>query len=372
MSLFCCIYVEIKKKHLDNLYMVMFFGIIAIIVVMNTTSILPYDLVVIDNTDPNSMWPTYSQGDIFIVKNGGPDSFKIGDILVYRNKHQDLNVIHRIIDIQIIEGKYYYRVKGDNPLTNKTPDNLTSSTLIPYEDVMGIIVKRIPQIGHLSLAIQGNPVIRIFTLMIAAGLAIGILAWPDKKEENDEDEVVEITGETLKAEISKRISPFIKFFKVDRPKLLIRLALIFVTIILLLSPLFVGGIVNINGDEDCTCIYNASFDNPIFYNEGNQSYLFIQARIHLNDTGGFFNSLNHFDIIVSTQNNPENQISHTTWKTLRDIRGSVMMGIAIVIYESNIPINGTTLLVSIPYDVQGFFSNTSGEYTTSFILNYTK
>ena len=84
---------EIKRKTLDQFSFFAFIGIIVFLLIG------PFTLVVIDNADPNSMYPTYQQGDLFILSKPTPDKYELGDVVVYQKPSSDTNVIHRIIDI---------------------------------------------------------------------------------------------------------------------------------------------------------------------------------------------------------------------------------------------------------------------------------
>ncbi len=371
---------ELKKKQLEYFYMGVFIAVVALVFIMNSTNYLPYNLVVIDNSDPNSMWPTYAQGDIFILENKGADTFEIGDVLVY-TKSTGANIIHRIVDIQIINDEYYFRVKGDNIFGNTAPDNLNSQridgetyeqTLIPYSDVLGIMVLRVPEIGHLSLAIQNNPLIRSITFIIAGALFLAIIFWPEDDKE-DEDEVIEVSLDKIKAEIKNSITPLVRFFKPEKGSPIYRLLILIFLILLLITPMFVASFLSVDYDYDKTGIVDVTFDNPREIKEITKGYdfLFVQAKVNFYDAGGYFESLRAFDINVYTEKgNTSSLISHTRWETLRDMRGSVITGGSILIHADDIPPNGTTLYVEIPFEIQHLFSTETGLYETTFVLAY--
>lgn len=367
--------VEIKKKYIEYGYMGIFVGTILLIVLINTSTVLPYNLVVIDNADPNSMYPTYTQSDIFIIKNNGPESFELGDVIVYTNPY-GTNVIHRVIDIMIIEEEYFFRVKGDNPVSNYVPDDPSGDTLISYSAVMGKVISRVPQIGHFSLAIQGNDAIRVVAYLLAILLAIVILVWPEDKKE-DEEEKIDVGLKAIKNFISgKFFKPINQFLtSMDRRKRAGLFATAVVLLLMLLSPLFVTGFLSTDAPQDETGVYDVTFADPIIFNDTikgkNYSFAFIQANIKMYDGGSSFEKLTRLEMrVYLDKNNADTLISQTVWKTLRDIKGSFMIGGSIVIHDVDIPPDGTLLFVIIEYEVDKLFSSSSGVYESSFTYEF--
>lgn len=94
--------------------------------------------VVIENEDPNSMYPEYHQGDVFVIFKSTPEKIEVGDLIVY-NGLSALPIIHRVQDVVISGGEYFYRAKGDNYNLTKL-DTLSGGTLIAYEDIQGKVI----------------------------------------------------------------------------------------------------------------------------------------------------------------------------------------------------------------------------------------
>ena len=66
---------------------------------------------------------------IFIIHKDNPSDIVIGDVIVYLSNSNN-RIIHRVIDIFIDSSQnYFFRVKGDNPITNYRPDNYDEGTL---------------------------------------------------------------------------------------------------------------------------------------------------------------------------------------------------------------------------------------------------
>ena len=86
-----------------------------------------------------SMMPNISKGDVVIIdRNYDVDDLKVGQVIAY--KYDDIIVVHRLVDIKNIDGKYYLYSRGD---ANNDNDNY-----VIYEDMfMGTVNLRIPWIG---------------------------------------------------------------------------------------------------------------------------------------------------------------------------------------------------------------------------------
>ena len=91
-------------------------AILLFVIVILTTGLFKYYMLVIGS---NSMFPEIEKGDVIIVqkiKGEEMETLKIGDILVYN--HQDIVIVHRIVEIEEgITEKIFY-TKGDNNNAN--------------------------------------------------------------------------------------------------------------------------------------------------------------------------------------------------------------------------------------------------------------
>ena len=109
-----------------------------------------------------SMEPAFYRGDIVVVEKAGflginefnPEDVQVGDVVVYDAKWFDQPVIHRIIDIEDINGTTMYKIKGDN---NNAPDPyyVTSSQIKEKVVTLGDNLVVIPKVGYLSLWLRG-------------------------------------------------------------------------------------------------------------------------------------------------------------------------------------------------------------------------
>ena len=112
--------------------------------VLFATGFLGFKLAVIDGI---SMEPTYSRGDVAIVREGvDPATLEVGDVVLHRRG--DLTVVHRIVAIE--EG-------ADGPVFTTQGDN-RSSPDPPFgaEQLEGKVVFTIPWVGYLNLWLRGR------------------------------------------------------------------------------------------------------------------------------------------------------------------------------------------------------------------------
>ncbi len=79
-------------------------------------------------------------GDVIAVKKVPPEDIHVGDIILfYSDKGQ---IIHRVVYIEKQGNNYFYTTKGD---ANPTITNLEKN--IPYEEVKGKLVAKVPYLG---------------------------------------------------------------------------------------------------------------------------------------------------------------------------------------------------------------------------------
>jgi signal peptidase I len=103
----------------------------------------------------NSMVPTLNKGDLVIVK--GVDTLQIdkGDVIVFYNPFQGVEVVHRVVDIKEKNGKLLFYTKGDNDTTNRLSDQI-AGIAPPINDhfIRGRVVLTIPKLGWFRVIIS--------------------------------------------------------------------------------------------------------------------------------------------------------------------------------------------------------------------------
>lgn len=93
-----------------------------------------------------SMYPTIEAGDIVITYKNEDKIYNEGDIITFVSTSSATNgitITHKVIEVSMLNGEYYYRTKGDN---NSTAD----SALVKDSNVIGRVVFRIPKAGYLQ------------------------------------------------------------------------------------------------------------------------------------------------------------------------------------------------------------------------------
>ena len=109
-----------------------------------------------------SMEPVMYRGDIVVLQQADllgfhefdRDDIQVGDIVVYVTPHHDGPIIHRVIEINQVNGNTVYTIKGDN---NDAAD--------PYPVTQDQVISRvvtingqpliIPKIGYISIVLRG-------------------------------------------------------------------------------------------------------------------------------------------------------------------------------------------------------------------------
>jgi len=76
-----------------------------------------------------SMVPTFTPGDLLYFE-PGCNEIKVGDVIVFRTKGDDKNIVHRVIST----GKEGIKTRGDN-------NNLPDSWLLTGEDIIGKVIE---------------------------------------------------------------------------------------------------------------------------------------------------------------------------------------------------------------------------------------
>lgn len=79
----------------------------------------------------HSMYPVIRDGDDVRISPVLADDVRVGDILCFRSQ-LEIVVVHRVIGIRSIEGKLYFRMKGDLALVVEN---------VPAAAVLGLVVE---------------------------------------------------------------------------------------------------------------------------------------------------------------------------------------------------------------------------------------
>lgn len=127
-----------------------------------------------------SMEPALKIGGIIVTRPEKIQNIEVNDIITFevRAGHK---VTHRVVAIEMIEGKPWFQTKGD---VNQEPDpNLVSSE----EEVMRKVVFHLPYLGFAAVFMQKRLAF-IFLIGIPALILIGIFSrdiWKGIREEKE-------------------------------------------------------------------------------------------------------------------------------------------------------------------------------------------
>ena len=132
------------------------YGVVTLLIVLAAYIGVNYALgvqtvyVVTDN--PSSMSPTVNYGDLALTFRTPFSSLHVGDIVFFHDPRGNPGIIvHRIVLQGVCDGQLCFHTKGDNIVTNPSPDpwNLTA----PY--YLSQVILIIPKVGYVSPAFWG-------------------------------------------------------------------------------------------------------------------------------------------------------------------------------------------------------------------------
>ena len=163
--------------------------VIAAALPLTVPNFMGYDVY---NVVSGSMEPTIPIGSIIYVKDTDPADIKSGDIIAF--KSGDSVIMHRVKENKVVEGTFV--TKGD---ANEAED----MNNVPYDDLIGIVVRHIPILGQL-LILFGSTFGRICMVCFAAcGALLNILGGRFRDELRYEREE-ELERERFLAEAMKK------------------------------------------------------------------------------------------------------------------------------------------------------------------------
>lgn len=101
-----------------------------------------------------SMEPEIKVFDMIVDKKvDNPADLKVGDVISYNSTKlkpgEKISVTHKIIAIQVIDGKYVFTTKGiNNPAKDSYP--------VYFEDISGKVIFKIPQLGRIQFLLASK------------------------------------------------------------------------------------------------------------------------------------------------------------------------------------------------------------------------
>lgn len=130
-----------------------------------------------------SMESSIRKGDLVITKMIDPSTLKENDIIAFRDVEGTVTT-HRIIELVENEGINYFVTKGDN---NTTQD----LNLVEYDDVEGVYIGRIPNVGNLMNSFADPMVIVIMVAGITVIFAVGFMISNKRSSDKEREEFLE-------------------------------------------------------------------------------------------------------------------------------------------------------------------------------------
>ncbi|MHA1129652.1 MAG: signal peptidase I [Candidatus Helarchaeota archaeon] len=145
-----------------------------------------------------SMEPTLYQGDLLFVKKPrnlgdievGFHSNRTGDILIYYSPIRKELIVHRVVDMKLENGTWYFATWGDNN-PSRDDNMLYPGNWLSEEYVRGIMIGRIPWIGNIGIFLRDSG-LGIFLIIIILGyLLISTIFEPKVEDAEDKAENIE-------------------------------------------------------------------------------------------------------------------------------------------------------------------------------------
>lgn len=115
-----------------------------------------------------SMSPVIEAGDIVVVKPFKHDDTNVNDVITFRDGSSSI-VTHRIIDIVKSENETLFQTKGD-------ANNISDQNLVSSEQVVGSLLFRIPNGGHVANFIKSTTGMISLAAILLISLLLGYIS----------------------------------------------------------------------------------------------------------------------------------------------------------------------------------------------------
>ncbi len=150
-----------------------------------------------------SMEPNLKIYDVIVNVNiKKPEDIKVGDVITFISTasiSKGMTITHRVISITDGENGKLYQTKGDN---NLSPD----SAPVPYENILGKVILKLPQLGRLQgfLATKGGWLIVVVIPAMIIILSDVMKLFRLKDAQKNVDDLTKKENELEKKEIEKK------------------------------------------------------------------------------------------------------------------------------------------------------------------------
>jgi signal peptidase len=117
-----------------------------------------------------SMRPTFSEGDLLIVRSVPTAELEVGDVAVFAHPDAPSRPFaHRIVELDRRAVGIEVRTRGD---ANPAPD---PETLLISSPRTTVVIGRVPSVGHVLLALGSGSARVLMSLMMVLLLAVAVL-----------------------------------------------------------------------------------------------------------------------------------------------------------------------------------------------------
>ncbi|MFX1285292.1 MAG: signal peptidase I [Promethearchaeota archaeon] len=327
-------------------------------VAVTTGSMLPIYNGFQDNVNTD-IYPF--RGDILLVKNVPIESIKVGDVIVFNISNDDNEppIVHRVVATRYNGSEYFFETWGDN---NGYPDRNFKTT---GNDVIGVVVFRIPHIGWFLLVVQ-TTLGKIIILI----LAILILFVGDESEEETSPNVKEQSVDQHEEDFRVILKIKAIFTKVIQKR-----SYSYAIITLMIITLFLGSnllssfvyspsikLYRIEDESRVTNLILASSPLSTSYcwqDLTNQTIFFFTIQIEI-QSGGIFNNIDRIEIRVNETK------GLYRWTTVYNFIGTrIFKGAIIAAMESNTITNAS---VSVTLFSRGLLASSPQAHSFSITL----
>ena len=245
------------------------------------------------------------RGDILLVKKVPVNSIEVGDVIVFDTISISDPVVHRVIAKWQEGDDFFFKTNGDN---NISPD----SWEVEGEDVIGLVVIRIPHVGWFLLVLQTD--LGKFIILIAAALILfgedlfPLLGITKKKPEKN----TKTTEDKIEKEDNKN-----NLNNGNNVNILRRREFIYSFIGLLILFIFLSSSlitsITLSPALNCYQINDTNHNNSLFESgpsspialsttsdwlENSESVYFFPVLIKIT-SGGVFNNIDRFEILIN-------------------------------------------------------------------------
>ena len=255
------------------------------------------------NTESSDLYPF--RGDILLVKKVPVSTLDVGDVIVFDTPTISDPVVHRIITKWQNNSKYYFKTNGDN---NLNPD----TWVVEGDDVIGLVVIRVPHIGWFLLVIQtdlGKILVILAAFLVLFGEDIlPILGITEKKGKIEGENNKEKSGTNS---ISSKALKRSRFTFLKNREIIYSGIAILILFIFLMSN-FISS-MTLNPSLSCYRINDTEYNQNLLdssqssimtlydystWNQSSQQVFFYPIQIEIK-SGGIFNNIDRFQIKIN-------------------------------------------------------------------------